>query len=196
MYHSGGAGGWRMDGETPSDVDTSQLPDEPLEHAFERAQIGFLVVDELGTVLRANPAGAGILGTTPPGICGSDLTTLVHPDDLTMVFGELQQMVGRGGAGPIQFRILRADLEWVWIRGHSTGLPTPGTYFVVFEDTTGERELSDQLARAKDPATRRAAQQAVVARLSRDALRGAPIDEIADAASSLVAATQIGRAHV
>src|SRR3546814_13647613 len=101
-----------MDGETPSDVDTSQLPDEPLEHAFERAQIGFLVVDELGTVLRANPAGAGLLGTTPPGICGSDLTTLVHPDDLTRVFSELPPRVGRGGAGPLPHRTLPAPPAW------------------------------------------------------------------------------------
>src|SRR3546814_19835554 len=102
--------------------------------------MGFLVVDELGTVLGANPAGAGILGTTPPVICGSDLTTLVHPDDLTMVFGELQQMVERCGAGLSQFRLLRADLEWAWLRVHSPGLASPATTHVLFERSTGTRE--------------------------------------------------------
>jgi diguanylate cyclase (GGDEF)-like protein/PAS domain S-box-containing protein len=161
-----------------------------LEHAFEHTRAGMAIVDAAGVVLRANTAGASIIGRTAEEVTGLAFVDLIHADDLELALLELGRGMAQGHGGPAEIRVGRPDGTWVWVRAEATGLPTePPTLFASFSDITAERAVVEKLRQADARASRRAGQQEAVALLGHDALAGMPLDELANRAAQLMATT-------
>ncbi len=170
---------------------------ELLDFAFETTLSGVALVDADAVVLRVNAAGAAIVGRTANDLVGRHLGEIAHPDDGAVALDALADVMGHGHAGPVEVRVLGPDGGTLWLRCKGTLLPSdPPTTFLVFEDAGPQRkvaELLDQttkeLQREHAELERRVAQQAAVAELGTMALRGAPLEDLAEHCRKLVETT-------
>jgi diguanylate cyclase (GGDEF)-like protein/PAS domain S-box-containing protein len=157
--------------------------DDFLAYAFDHTESGVAIVSSDGTVLRANRAGAALIGRSPEQVVDIGFLGFLHPDDLEEALSALGATLEEGHGGPVELRVARPDGSWVWIRARATLLPTPEpSTYVVFDDITAEHQVADRLAQAH-------AQQGAVATLGNAALAGVPVPVLAQQATDLVVAT-------
>ncbi|MFE4108529.1 EAL domain-containing protein [Almyronema epifaneia] len=71
--------------------------------------------DLSGTFLYLSPSCKSLLGFEPEDLVGSNLDQYCHPDDLTLMRLELQQVVQREYAEPITYRIRHRDGRYIWL---------------------------------------------------------------------------------
>jgi diguanylate cyclase (GGDEF)-like protein/PAS domain S-box-containing protein len=128
--------------------------------AFEHAPIGMALTDPDGTIIRANPALAEMLGRRPGELAGRTHHDFVHPDDRA---GDAEQyarlLAGDAAEYRIEKRFVHAKGHSVWVslsvsvaRG-STGEPQ---YLIAqIEDVTERKAIAEQLAHQAihDPTT-------------------------------------------
>ncbi|MGH9275912.1 MAG: diguanylate cyclase domain-containing protein [Acidimicrobiales bacterium] len=168
-----------------------------LDFAFETTLSGVALIDADALVLRVNAVGAAIVGRTPEELVGRHLGEIAHADDGDAALDALEDVMGRGHTGPVEVRVLGPDGATIWLRCKGTLLPTdPPTTFLVFEDAGPQRDVADRLDRTTQELQRehaelerRVAQQAAVAELGTMALRGAPLEDLADHCRKLVETT-------
>ncbi len=119
---------------------------ELLELAFDRARSGLALIDMSGTILRANPVGAAIVGRTPEEVAGIHLGELIPTDDQHILVDALATLPAKGSAGPVDLKTLTPDGRVVWLQAVATLLVVPGAgdgiVYVSFEDVTALHELS------------------------------------------------------
>ena len=168
-----------------------------LDFAFETTLSGVALIDADASILRVNAVGAAIVGRTPEDLVGHHLGEIAHPDDAGTALESLEEVLERGHAGPVEVRVIGADGATLWLRCKGTLLPSdPPTTFLVFEDAGPQREVADRLDQATQELQREhaelerlVAQQAAVAELGTMALRGAPLEDLADHCRKLVEST-------
>lgn len=145
-----------------------------LHDAFERSSAG-LAIGERGVLVRCNRALCDLLGRGPDELMGHDLVEFTHPDDRD------RTAAAHKASDPVQYekRYIRPDGSVVWglvggaVVRNDRGQPLH--YVASIVDITERKRTEEELAR-------RAAQQAAVVALGREALAGATGDELFDAA--------------
>jgi diguanylate cyclase (GGDEF)-like protein/PAS domain S-box-containing protein len=111
--------------------------------AFERSRAGLALIDTSGVILRANEAGAAIIGRTPDEVVGIQLLDLLHPKDMGTAIRELARLPAEGWAGPIDLRVTTPDGASVWLQAQGT-LLHDDRVFVQFDDVSATHELSER----------------------------------------------------
>jgi len=116
---------------------------------YDQAPVGFVMVDEQGTVLEANLTVATLVGVPRDDLIGAPLTRLVAHDDQDVLYLHWRRLFGEGTAQDFEVRLATAAEEPVWVAVRAT----PST------DVAGNR-----VARAwlMDRSRRRQAEQALV----------------------------------
>ena len=91
------------------------------------------ILDADGRILYESPSAERILGYPEGSLLGTDPLELVHPDDLERVRHDLNEVYGQTNPGtPTEFRIRKADGEYLWVDAIGTNLlDVPGVNGVV-----------------------------------------------------------------
>jgi diguanylate cyclase (GGDEF)-like protein/PAS domain S-box-containing protein len=104
--------------------------------------------DEVGTILYVSPA-IRTFGYEPDDLIGTDVSNLVHPEDLERAYNQLVAMFeGEYAPRPLEYRARTADGTWRYLEGVATNLldePTVNAVVVDARDVT-ERKNAEMLA--------------------------------------------------
>ena len=113
------------------------------------------IVDELGTLMFANPAWERALGYDPGEMVGTmNVLDHVHPEDLPCLSKEWQEIASKGGrkTGPTEYRFRRVDGTWRWLESVGTYLvddPAVGGVVVTSRDVTERKQTEEALKEAE-----------------------------------------------
>ncbi|GAA3920549.1 diguanylate cyclase domain-containing protein [Actinoplanes auranticolor] len=106
------------------------------------------LIDHTGAMTYLTPA-TRMLGYEPHEMLGVRVITLIHPDDLPALLGDLQRLMATPGATfTYQARYRHADGSWRWLEVTSRNLthePSVGAVVSNARDVTDARELQDRL---------------------------------------------------
>jgi PAS domain S-box-containing protein len=142
---------------------------------LDAAPDSIVVVDQDLTIIEASPGTERIYGFPKSERMGRSAMTIVHPDDVAMVTGELKRMFARGGdeLSSYRFRARHADGHWMIIETRGRLLEdedgqSPNAV-LVSRDVTESVEFEETLAAAKDEAERaNAAKSEFMSRMSHE----------------------------
>ncbi|WP_180326532.1 EAL domain-containing protein [Raoultibacter phocaeensis] len=123
----------------PSIVYAKAQPVQPLppSELIDRAYAGVFQVamDENFSFITCNEGYRRMLGYTAPEIeekLGNRALAIVHPDDTEYVNEEIRRQLGQGDTVLIEFRVVRADGQSLWITGTGSVVrPKTGTPYLV-----------------------------------------------------------------
>ncbi|HEX5849726.1 MAG TPA: PAS domain-containing protein [Rubrobacter sp.] len=113
------------------------------------------IVDELGTLMFANPAWERALGYDPAEMVGTmNVLDHVHPEDLPRFSKEWDEIASKGGrkTGPTEYRFRRVDGTWRWLESVGTYLvddPAVGGVMVNSRDVTERKQTEEALKEAE-----------------------------------------------
>lgn len=133
-------------------------PVQPLSPSalIDRAHAGVFQVamDEDFTFITCNEGYRRMLGYTAPEIetkLGNRALAIVHPDDMDYVNEEIRRQLGQGDTVLIEFRILRADGQPLWITGTGNVVrPKTGTPYLVVVIMDTDRFKRETLENAEE----------------------------------------------
>lgn len=124
---------------------------EQQTHLRRRAERFFnLTVDLLctinpsGRLLDLNPAWELTLGYTPEELRGHLITSLVHPDDLTVTTSTLQR-VSSETPGRFEIRFRHKDGRYLWLAWVVAGSPEDQVLYAAARDVTERRSVEEKL---------------------------------------------------
>ncbi|MCU6454691.1 PAS domain S-box protein [Sphingomonas sp. A2-49] len=122
-----------------------------------------LVVGFDARIEAVNPAWTDLLGWAAEDLVGSDMLTLVHPDDVVATRAEMDGL--QAGVRTLRFenRYRHRDGHYLWLSW--TAVPDDRFVHAVGRDITGEREQAAALARTED-ALRQAQKMEAVGQLT------------------------------
>lgn len=143
---------------TGSIVYAHAQPVQPLSPGalIDRAHAGVFQVamDENFTFITCNEGYRRMLGYTAPEIetkLGNRALAIVHPDDMAYVNEEIRRQLGQGDTVLIEFRIVRADGQVLWITGTGNVVrPKTGTPYLVVVIVDTDRFKREVLADAEE----------------------------------------------
>jgi PAS domain S-box-containing protein len=142
---------------------------------LDAAPDSIVVIDQDLTIIEASPGTERIYGFPKSERMGRSAMTIVHPDDVPTVTGELQRMFARGGdeLSSYRFRARHADGHWMIIETRGRLLEDeegqPPNAVLVSRDVTESVEFEETLAAAKDEAERaNAAKSEFMSRMSHE----------------------------
>ncbi len=124
------------------------------------------ILDADGRILYESPSAERILGYPEGSLLGTDPLELVHPDDLERVRNDLKEVYERTNPGiPTEFRIRKADGEYLWVDTIGTNLlDVPGVNGVVVTTRPiQQRKEAEQALRESEERLRLAMEGAEVA---------------------------------
>lgn len=124
------------------------------------------ILDADGRILYESPSAERILGYPEGSLLGTDPLELVHPDDLERVRNDLKEVYERTNPGiPTEFRIRKADGEYLWVDTIGTNLlDVPGVNGVVVTTRPiQQRKEAEQALRESEERLRLAMEGADVA---------------------------------
>ncbi len=132
--------------------------------------------DAEGRYLYCSPAVTTMLGWHPDELLNTDALSLIHPDDVSAA-ESFWKLIGESEPGRVlEYRYRHRNGSWRWLESTAHNrLDDPAVAGVVVTS----RDVSNR--------RRRAAQQDAVAVLSREALRGGPVEGLFTRAVNLVA---------
>jgi PAS domain S-box-containing protein len=108
------------------------------------------LLDERGQVVLASQGWEDILGYPPEELVGTQLTDLVHPEDLVAA---LARVVDDGVAEPTSARLRSREGEWVLVEGITTPIRDEAgaveLKVVIARDITERERLQEQLRQAQ-----------------------------------------------
>lgn len=133
-------------------------PVQPLSPGalIDRAHAGVFQVamDENFTFITCNEGYRRMLGYTAPEIetkLGNRALAIVHPDDMAYVNEEIRRQLGQGDTVLIEFRIVRANGDPLWITGTGNVVrPKTGTPYLVVVIMDTDRFKRETLANAEE----------------------------------------------
>jgi PAS domain S-box-containing protein len=142
---------------------------------LDAAPDSIVVIDRDLTIIEASPGTERIYGYPKSERMGRSAMTIVHPDDVAMVTGELERMFERGGdeLSSYRFRARHVDGHWMIIETRGRLLEDiegqPPSAVLVSRDVTDAVEFEETLAAAKDEAERaNAAKSEFMSRMSHE----------------------------
>jgi diguanylate cyclase (GGDEF)-like protein/PAS domain S-box-containing protein len=107
------------------------------------------IVDANGRVLYESPALLGMLGYSPQEMIGTDVFSLIHPEDLPRIHALFAEALARPGATiPAEFRFQHQDGTWRWLEAIGTNLiddPAVGGVVVNTRDITERKAFEARL---------------------------------------------------
>src|SRR5262245_53482283 len=110
---------------------------------IEKSHEGIALLDADGTFLYHSPALLPMLGYGVEELLGQQLTTLVHPDDVSTVSETFAALVSEPGAtANLQFRHVHRDGTWRWLDVNYTNLfaeTTVQAIVVNYRDITAQK---------------------------------------------------------
>ena len=132
---------------------SASLPDAPfsrmnVEATFCYAPVGMAIADSYGLILYTNLALQRTLGYTEEELASIHIDALVHSDDLSSLWIELQNiLVHAGGVSAKDLRFLNRFGVTVWISCRISALldeaGAPSCALLVLSDVSGQRAISD-----------------------------------------------------
>jgi len=128
--------------------------DDVFTQIFLRAGVGMAVSDSNGSVIRANPAVARVLGRSVEEIVGEDAEAFTHPDDVASskrAFHRLED--GDHERYQVEKRYIRSDGDIMWGRLTVTrlkGCSDDGCVLGILEDITEHVWARQELLRYQD----------------------------------------------
>lgn len=150
-----------------------------ISEAFYRSLIGnslngIALTDTEGNVSFVAPSVQNILGYEPEELIGTNIFTLVHPDDVPLAKQAFAERVQNESKKEyIVIRVRRHDGRWLWCATHGHNLlthPYVQSMVVYFSDDTRRKEMEDALSR-KEQEFRNLAENApaIITRLDKNA---------------------------
>jgi PAS domain S-box-containing protein len=141
---------------------------------LDAAPDSIVVIDRDLIIIEASPGTERIYGYPKSERMGRSAMTIVHPDDVARVTGELERMFERGGdeLSSYRFRARHVDGHWMIIETRGRLLEdseAPPSAVLVSRDVTDAVEFEETLAAAKDEAERaNAAKSEFMSRMSHE----------------------------
>src|SRR6267154_2108644 len=115
--------------------------------AFTHAAIGMVLVSTDRRILQANQALCGLLEKSEVELLGTELTEIVHPDDVNVLRTKLATLLNGGGTGfTVELRCRHSQGLAVWVL-------LDGSFF-----NTGEAEARCLIIKVQDVTARRSAE--------------------------------------
>lgn len=136
------------------------LPPADQRTVFTHAPMGILIATPAGTVIAANPALAGMLGTRSEELVGSQVQDWVHPDERPATAEAYSDVVERHRVMRHETRLVRRDgsvvptqITSAWVDETPTG--DAAHLVVIVEDITERKDLETALVHRSlhDPLT-------------------------------------------
>ena len=146
-----------------------ELDDADARRFFGLTRSLFVVLAFDGTLLRMSPQWERVLGRPIADMVGRRFEEFLHPDDVATTAARMA--VARGAAhdlAPLENRYVRPDGSFVWLSWDTQPVTDGSVLWCIATDVTAVRQ--------------RAAEQALVADLGRQALEGDSEDELLEAA--------------
>lgn len=128
---------------------------EKFRSAFEDAAIGMVMADTQGTILRANPAMAKMLGYLAAELAGMTVADISHPDDMKVNMENIGRLLaGEVDSFQMEKRYLRKDGRTVWgllnvsLMRDAEGRPYQ--LIAQVEDINKRKQAEEELIHAKE----------------------------------------------
>jgi two-component system cell cycle sensor histidine kinase/response regulator CckA len=149
-------------GAAPPAAPAAPVFRDPAADLFEISALPMGLVAPDGRWLRANPALAGLLGTTPEALAGCPAELSTHAADRPADQEATRLLLaGECASYVAEKRLLRAGDEPVWVLATVTAIPSgptaPPRYHVAFQDI-GDRKRAERDLRAREERYRLAAE--------------------------------------
>ncbi len=121
-----------------------------LDTTLETAPVGLAILDSNRSILRCNKTFAQQAGRHPQDLVGTDIVSLLHPNDRpeATVIGQ-QLRSGEQPGGELDQRVLRPDGSEIWVNTHLAVIPDPDRPLAIAAtfDVTERRRLVLELSR-------------------------------------------------
>jgi len=140
-----------------TDVTSLREAEVMFEAAFSNAPLATVLVNadpsRLGRLTAVNPAVCELTGYTEDALLAKDFQSLVHPDDLDPVLGELGRVLsGEIDRLEVEKRILHADGSVRWIRKHASLIlgagGEPSLLIGQMQDITDRKQAQEEVVAA------------------------------------------------
>jgi len=126
--------------------------DERFESVLSNITDIITVVDEKGFILYESPSVEKVLGYRQEQLIGTNITNLLHPDDLERVLGIFAQGLRESGKGPmVRYRFRKADGSYINMESQGNNqVDNPAIRGVVVSsrDITQQLESEEQLKKS------------------------------------------------
>ncbi|MGW4947566.1 diguanylate cyclase domain-containing protein [Actinoplanes sp. NPDC004185] len=133
---------------TDAGLETLRRQEERVRLLLEYSTDITSLIDHTGAMVYLTPA-TRMLGYEPGEMLGVRVITLIHPDDLPALLGDLQQLMATPGATfTYQARYRHKEGSWRWLEVTSRNLthePSVAAVVSNARDVTDARELQDRL---------------------------------------------------
>lgn len=127
--------------------DALRASEERFRSLIEKSSDLIALVDARGEIAYASPSTERVLGYTIEEYTGSNVFTIIHPDDHEQVEITFAGAVGEPGRSePIVCRLHRKAGDWRWIEGTITNLldePSVGALVANYRDVTERRRTEE-----------------------------------------------------
>ena len=128
----------RRDGGAPVDAEAVRR--------FLEMSIDLLgILDLETTILETSQSWDRTFGWSRDQLIGTPLLSYFHPDDLPMIEGELDRLLGGGDAVNVAVRVRAADGSYRWVQGNARADLDAGRIWVTGADITDRKRLEDGL---------------------------------------------------
>ncbi len=176
-----------------------ELAHRKYQALFEQASDAFLLIrmDEIGTIVEANPAATNLTGYSPEELLGMSALKLAPVEELEKFRDALQELRQKGHVRRPSIGVRRKDGMMVIVDLSATLLVLDGdTYALcIARDVTEQRKMQQrlesvvthrtkELAQALERERYRAAQMAVLAQIAAEALEAVNEDSVYQAAAN------------
>ncbi|HXC49712.1 MAG TPA: PAS domain S-box protein [Candidatus Limnocylindrales bacterium] len=125
--------------------------EQQLKSAADASPLIMWMADERGNGTHANAALLDFVGFTPEQVLGDGWTKYTHPDDVSVVQGEIAMAFAAKRPFSVELRVRHTDGSWRWVL--STGMPrfTPthelSGYTGTWVDVTARKDAEEALHR-------------------------------------------------
>jgi diguanylate cyclase (GGDEF)-like protein/PAS domain S-box-containing protein len=107
------------------------------------------LIDPVGTIEYVSPSAEWVVGARPDELVGTNISELIHPDDLDGARRRVEEVLAAGGGlARIELRVRDAGGAWRWVEGSANNLlhdPNVGGIVLNYRDVTERKDLETQL---------------------------------------------------
>lgn len=120
-----------------------------LDRFFNLSLDACLIVDAGGSIRKANPAFAELLGYPESEIAGTDLTALVHPEDLPSAQAAFAALRTAGSRVNFTRRFRTSRGDYLWLEWNASFVPDERLAYCIARDVTEPRVVEQRLKRSE-----------------------------------------------
>jgi two-component system, cell cycle sensor histidine kinase and response regulator CckA len=140
-----------------SEIESRRRTEDALRHSqalyrliTENSQDMICVLDAEGNCIYASPSVSRVLGYPLEQFVGTNISTILHPDDAVNVL-ELASKVMAGGLATAMYRLRHSDGRFLWMEGQGGRMELDGEPYLlkVSRDVSERRLLEEQLSQAQ-----------------------------------------------